>query len=244
MKSLRCIIVDDEPLAIKMLENYISRTPFLELAGSYTDPILSLSEIKEKKPELAFLDIQMPDLNGMELSKMIPDTTKIIFTTAFKEYAFDSYEVSAIDFLLKPIRYQNFLKASDKAKEWFEMKEAAKTTNSAKPNNFIFIKADGELKKVMLSDILYVAGLKDYVAIYLSGQKIPMITHITMKAVEDMLPSKKFMRVHRSYIISLDKIESVDSDNIITIAGEIIHISEAYKATFEAYLQANSLLGT
>jgi DNA-binding LytR/AlgR family response regulator len=244
MKSLSCIIVDDEPLAIKMLENYISRTPFLELVGSYTDPILSLSEIKEKKPEIVFLDIQMPDLNGMELSRMIPDCTKIIFTTAFKEYAFDSYEVSAIDFLLKPIRYQNFLKAADKAKEWFEMKESAKITDSAKSNKFIFIKADGELKKVMLADILYVAGLKDYVAIYLRDQKVPLVTHITMKSVEDLLPSNKFMRVHRSYIIALDKIESVDSDNIITIGNEIIHVSDAYKDTFEAYLQANSLQGT
>ena len=241
MGTINCIVVDDEPLAIKMLENFIDRTPFLALIGSYTDPILALSDINDKKPDLVFLDIQMPDLNGMEMSKMIPERTKVIFTTAFKEYAFESYKVSAMDFLLKPIRYQNFLKAASKAKEWFEMKEAAVTSSPSKNAETIFIKADGELRKVKLSDILFVAGLKDYVAIYLSTQKMPMVTHITMKAVEEMLPSKDFMRIHRSYIIALDKIDSVDRDNIVTIGNEIIHVSEAYKDAFEEYLQANSL---
>ncbi|MCI1640578.1 MAG: LytTR family DNA-binding domain-containing protein [Bacteroidales bacterium] len=241
MEKLKCIIVDDEPLAIKMLENYVNRTPFLQLDSSYTDPVLSLSEIKSRKPELVFLDIQMPDLNGMELSGMIPPETRIIFTTAFKQYAFDSYQVSALDFLLKPIRYQKFLEAAEKAKQWFEMKETSDSSPAKKERNSIFIKADGALRKVEFSDILYVAGMKDYVMFYLSGEKYPVVTHLTMKAVEEMLPSDYFMRVHRSYIISLNKIESIDSYNDITIGKEVIHVTDAYKSNFERYLTDNSI---
>ena len=125
MKTLRTIIVDDEPLAVKMLEGYVARTPSLTLAGSFNDPVQALSEIRALAPEIVFLDIQMPDLDGMELSRMLPPDTRVIFTTAFKQYAFESYEVSALDFLLKPIRYQKFLEAVQKAQEWFQLKEAA-----------------------------------------------------------------------------------------------------------------------
>ena len=148
MTSLRCFVVDDEPLAVKMLENFIARTPFLELVASFTDPVLALSEMRTQAPDLVFLDIQMPDLSGMELSRMVPAGTRIIFTTAFKQYAFESYEVSALDFLLKPIRYQKFLEAAEKAREWFALKEAA--TASATPaapapeaKTSTFFKVDG-----------------------------------------------------------------------------------------------------
>ena len=160
MKALRCMVVDDEPLAVKMLENFISKTSFLALEASFTDPVAALEAIRSRQPQLVFLDIQMPDLNGMELSRMIPDGTRIIFTTAFKQYAFESYEVSALDFLLKPIRYQKFLEAAEKAREWFTLKEAASAApaSAAEAKSSTFFKVDGALRKVEYDDILFVEG--------------------------------------------------------------------------------------
>ena len=242
MSPLRCFVVDDEPLAVKMLENFIARTPFLELAASYTDPVQALSDIRVKAPQLVFLDIQMPDLSGMELSRMVPADTRIIFTTAFKQYAFESYEVSALDFLLKPIRYQKFLEAAEKAREWFSMKEAAEAPVSvsvpAPEKTAVFIKVDGALRKVDLADILYVEGMKDYVMFYIEGQKRPLVTHLTMKSVEDMLPESQFMRVHRSYIVALDRIRSVDRNDCLYIGEEIIRVTEAYHDKFIQYLNS------
>ena len=246
MKTLRCMVVDDEPLAVKMLENYISKTSFLELEASFTDPVAALEAIREKRPQLVFLDIQMPDLNGMELSRMIPDGTRIIFTTAFKDYAFDSYEVSALDFLLKPIRYQKFLEGAEKARAWFDLVDSAGSAESSVPaaedrQDSIFVKADGQLHKVAFSDIRYVEGMKDYVLLHLCSEKRPLVTHITMKVVEDLLPEKAFMRVHRSYIIALDKIDSIGGSYDISIGDTLIHVSDAYRAAFEQYLSQRML---
>jgi DNA-binding LytR/AlgR family response regulator len=230
MNSLTCIIVDDEPLAVKLLESFVTKTPDLELLGSYTDSVEAINAIKEQKPNLLFLDIQMPDLNGMELAHMIPDGTRVIFTTAFKEYAFESYEVKALDFLLKPIRYNKFMAAVEKAKEWFKVWFYKATT--------IFLRVDGEYRQVAIQDILYVSGMKDYVMFYLAEEKKPLITHLTMKAVEEMLPPEQFMRVHRSYIVALDKIRKVDRNDCIYIGNEIIHVTEAFREAFQQYLNS------
>ena len=227
--SLACIIVDDEPLAVKLLESFVAKTPDLELLGSYTDSVEAINAIKEQKPQLLFLDIQMPDLNGMELAHMLPEGTKVIFTTAFKEYAFESYEVSALDFLLKPIRYNKFIAAVDKAREWF-------TVNNT--NSTLFLKVDGEYRQVAIDQIMYVSGLKDYVMFYLVGERKPLVTHLTMKSVEDMLPTQQFMRVHRSYIVALDKSRSVDRNDCIYIGDEIIRVTEAFREPFLQYLQS------
>ena len=239
MKPLRCFVVDDEPLAVRMLENYIARTPFLVLAASFTDPVQALSEIRSVMPEIVFLDIQMPDLSGMELSRMVPEGTRIIFTTAFKQYAFESYEVSALDFLLKPIRYQKFLEAAEKAREWFSMKEAA--TVKPEETASVFLKVDGTLRKVEFSDILFVEGMKDYVMVYLSSQRQPLVTHLTMKAMEEMLPSGRFMRIHRSHIVALDKVTSVSATGDVKVGERLLHVSDAYKEAFDAYLKGHSM---
>lgn len=241
MSPLRCIVVDDEPLAVKMLENFISRTPILVLEASFTDPVAALAAIRERQPQLVFLDIQMPDLSGMELSRMVPEQTRIIFTTAFKQYAFDSYEVSALDFLLKPIRYQKFLEAAEKANRWFEMVEAARqvppaTLSQPEDKTSVFVKTDGQLRKVEFSDIRYVEGMKDYVLLHLCSERQPVVTHITMKAVEELLPAAAFMRVHRSYIVALDRIDSIEGSYDISVGDTLIHVSEAYKPAFEKYL--------
>ena len=245
--ALSCIIVDDEPLAVKLLESFVAKTPDLELLGSFTDSVEAINAIKERQPNLLFLDIQMPDLNGMELAHMLSEGTKVIFTTAFKEYAFESYEVSALDFLLKPIRYNKFIAAVDKAREWFGrnslgtvLTESAPVTNSPRtvPNESIFLKVDGEFRQVALSQILYVEGMKDYVMFYIEGQKRPLVTHLTMKSVVDMLPESQFMRVHRSYIVALDKIRSVDRNDCLYIGEEIIRVTEAYHDKFIQYLNS------
>jgi DNA-binding LytR/AlgR family response regulator len=246
MTSLRCFVVDDEPLAVKMLENFIARTPFLELAASFTDPVLALSEMRTQAPDLVFLDIQMPDLSGMELSRMVPAGTRIIFTTAFKQYAFESYEVSALDFLLKPIRYQKFLEAAEKAREWFALKEAASAVPApaaapAAAQTSIFFKVDGTLRKVEFDDILFVEGMKDYVMVFLASQKQPLVTHVTMKGMEEMLPEGQFMRIHRSFIVALDKVSSVSPTGDVKVGDRLLHVSDAYREAFDGYLRDHSI---
>ena len=234
--SLSCIIVDDEPLAVKLLESFVTKTPDLELLASFTDSVEAINAVREQRPDLLFLDIQMPDLNGMELARMLPEGTRIIFTTAFKEYAFESYEVSALDFLLKPIRYNKFLAAVEKAKKSSENHQPS-TVNST-----LFLKVDSEYRQINIADIIYVAGMKDYVMFYLDGEKRPLVTHLTMKSVEEMLPQQQFMRVHRSYIVALDKIRKVDRNDCIYIgnedASEIIHVTEAFLPAFQQYLNS------
>ena len=164
--TISCMIVDDEPLAVKLLESFVAKTPELELLGSFTDSVEAINAIKEQQPNLLFLDIQMPDLNGMELAHMIPSETRVIFTTAFKEYAFESYEVKALDFLLKPIRYNKFMEAVEKAREWFTVQESAPSANITSAKS-VFLKVDGEYQQIAFSQILYVCGMKDYVMFYL-----------------------------------------------------------------------------
>jgi DNA-binding LytR/AlgR family response regulator len=239
------MIVDDEPLAVKLLESFVAKTPELKLLGSFTDSVEAINAIKEQEPNLLFLDIQMPDLNGMELAHMIPSETRVIFTTAFKEYAFESYEVKALDFLLKPIRYNKFIVAVEKAREWFTAHWGQAPTSSSDISSgsgpsaqSVFLKVDGEYCQVALSQILYICGMKDYVMFYLEDVRKPLITHLTMKSVEDMLPSQQFMRVNRSYIVSLDKIRKVDRNDCIYIGDEIIHVTDAFKDDFNQFLQS------
>ena len=244
MRVLTCVIVDDEPLAVKLLESYVGKTDGLELVASFTDSVEAISMIKSHPVDLLFLDIQMPDMNGMELAHMIPPTTRVIFTTAFKEYAFESYEVSALDFLLKPIRYNKFLAAVDKARQWFAISSLSSEhhllsieSNTSTPET-IFLRVDGEYRQITLSQILYVSGMKDYVMFYLEGERRPLITHLTMKSVEEMLPSSQFMRVHRSFIVALSKIRSVDRNDCIYIGDEVIRVTDAYREPFQQYLQS------
>ena len=230
MTPLTCIIVDDEPLAVKLLESFVQKTPQLRLEASFTDSVEALAWLREHPVNLAFMDIQMPDMNGMELSHMLPERTKVIFTTAFKEYAFESYEVSAIDFLLKPIRYNKFIAAVEKAEQWFSHQKETPSTPKT-----MFIRVDGELRQINFDNILFVEGMKDYVRFHVEGERLPLTTHMTMKAVEDALPAEDFMRINRSYIVRLDKIRTVDRNLCAYIGNEIIRVTEAYREAFERY---------
>ncbi len=246
MRPLTCIIVDDEPLAVRLLESYVEKTPDLRLLASYTDSINALNAVKEKKPDLLLLDIQMPNMDGMELAHSLTAETRVIFTTAFKEYAFESYEVNALDFLLKPVRYNKFLSAIEKARNSLgtvlsESSDSLRTVPSESSPSTLFIRVDGEWRNISISEITYVSGMKDYVLFYLDGEKKPLISHLTMKSVEGMLPSDKFLRVHRSYIIAVDKIRKVDRNDCIYIGDEIIHIPDGYLSTFKAFVEKRSI---
>ena len=237
MNPITCIIVDDEPLAVKLLESFVAKTSQLQLEHSFTDSVEALAWLKEHPVNLAFMDIQMPDLNGMELSHMLPEGTKVIFTTAFKEYAFESYEVNAVDFLLKPIRYNKFIAAVEKAQQWFKRTEVReeRVESRNERRETIFIRVDGELRQISFDHIIYVEGMKDYVRFHIEGERLPLTTHMTMKAVEDALPQDTFMRINRSYIVRLDKIRTVDRNMCVYIGDEIIRVTEAYREDFERY---------
>ena len=238
MKPLTCMIVDDEPLAVRLLESYVEKTPDLQLLASFTDSIRAINAIKEQKPDLLFLDIQMPNIDGMELAHSLPEETRVVFITAFKEYAFESYEVNALDFLLKPVRYNKFLGAIEKARKLFDIQPTADQPNQ-QPNT-VFIRVDGEWRNIPVDKITYVNGMKDYVLFYLDNEPKPLITHLTMKVVEDMLPKDKFLRIHRSYIIAVDKIHKVDRNDCVYIGKEIIHVPDGYLQAFRNFLETRS----
>jgi DNA-binding LytR/AlgR family response regulator len=233
------MIVDDEPLAVRLLESYVEKTPDLELMASFTDSITAINAVKAQKPDLLFLDIQMPNIDGMELAHSLPEETRVVFTTAFKEYAFESYEVNALDFLLKPIRYNKFLGAVEKAKKWFSTRNEDVGTRN---DRTVFIRVDGEWRNIAIDQITYVNGMKDYVLFYLDDESKPLITHLTMKSVEDMLPPDKFLRVHRSYIVAINKIQKVDRNDCIYIGNEIIHVPDGYLTTFRSFIAKRSIV--
>ncbi len=237
--TLNCIIVDDEPLAIKLLKNFIEKTPFTQLQTSYLDPMEAVGAINDDV-HLLFLDINMPGITGLELSRLVSGKTRIIFTTAFREYALDSYEVNALDYLLKPINYTAFLKAVTKGKEWFEQQERLSEMSSVQvqdaQRNFIFVKSDYRQVRVNLDDILFISGMKDYVRIHLASGGRPVIALSTMKAIEEKLPQSQFCRVHRSYIVAISQIESIEH-NRIKIGDELIPISENYLDDFNSKIE-------
>ncbi len=235
MRKLTCMIIDDEPLAVKLMESFVEKTPTLELAGAYTDSIEALARLKENPVDLLFLDIQMPDMDGLELSKIVTEPTRVIFTTAFREYALEGFEVNALDFLLKPIRFSKFSQAVEKAVRWFELNEQPKQSTEQQLS-YVFLKIDGELRRVELDSIQYISGMKDYMLFFIEGQQRPLTVHITMKSVEDMLPSERFMRVNRSFIVALDKIRSIDKNMCLYIDNEVIRVTDSYRDIFNEYL--------
>lgn len=233
--TLNCAIVDDEPLALNLLESYVNKTPFLTLAGKYSSAVQAMKELPGKQIDLLFLDIQMPELNGLEFSKMVNSHTRIVFTTAFGQYAIDGYKVNALDYLLKPISYVDFLQAANKAIQWFELLQQPKEEIDS-----IFVKSEYKLVQIELKNILYVEGLKDYIKIYEEGNSKPILSLMSMKAMEEMLPASRFMRVHRSYIVQKDKIRIIDRGRIV-FGKNYIPVSDSYKQTFQEFLDKRTL---
>lgn len=235
--KLSCIIVDDEPLALDLLEEYVHRTPFLELKVRCTSGSDALDILSTQTVDLAFLDIQMPQLSGLELSRLVPKRTRIIFTTAFEQYALEGFKVDALDYLLKPFNYTEFGKAASKAYEWFEMLRGNAQLNQGQPRTLI-AKADYKQYILPLDDILYIKGEKDYVQIVTDVQTVKSLK--SMRSVEEMLPSDSFVRVHRSYIINVDKVQSVGRMQV-TIGDTQIPVSDSCKDDFMRMLAKRSL---
>ena len=234
---MTCVIVDDEPLALDLLESYVRKTPYLELTGKYSSAVQALHALGDAAVDLMFLDIQMPELSGLEFSKLLPPDTRIVFTTAFDQYALDGYKVNAVDYLLKPISYPDFLRAADKARHWFE--RARSRSARDEEIDSIFVKSEYKLVQVELRRILYVEGLKDYIKIYEEDNPKPILSLMSMKAMEDLLPASQFMRVHRSYIVRKDKIRVIDRGRIV-FGKAYIPISDSYKQAFQEYLDRRS----
>jgi two-component system response regulator LytT len=235
MIKLRCIAVDDEPLALTLVCNFITLTPFLELAGRYSSAIEALNSIHSMDIQLIFMDIQMPDFNGMELAKVLArdksaPAPRIIFTTAYNHFALESYRVDALDYLLKPFNYEEFLHAAGKAKEYVE-----RSTNNALENDSIFIKVEYKWVKVLLSDILYIEGVKDYVKVHLSTQTSLLVLN-SLKNMEDKLPARQFMRLNRSCIVSLSKITAV-TKTAVQINDIVIPVGENYREGFSQFIR-------
>lgn len=232
--TLDCWIVDDEPLALSLLESYVNNTPFLKLTGKFSSAKAAMQEITNRAPDVIFLDIQMPLINGMEFARFVDERTRIIFTTAFKEYALEGYSVNALDYLLKPISYAHFLTAAKKALAWREGVLAQQNVHHAPENKTeggLFVKSDYRIIHVLFDDILYVEGLKNYVKIYTQKHSKPVITLMAMKEIEEALPADAFIRVHRSFIVRKNKIDSINKSRL-TIAGKEIPVGETYKDNF------------
>lgn len=243
---LTCCVIDDEPLAADLLESYVNKTPFLRLEGKYPGAVTALPALSEKPVDLLFLDIQMPGLNGLEFSRIIGRRTRIVFITAFEQYALDSYKVNALDYLLKPVSYADFVQAADKALQWFELSRKTETAATAGMSGrceyeSIFIKTEYKLVQIELKKIVYVEGLKDYVKIYIEGEAHPVLSLTSMKAMEELLPESRFVRVHRSFIVQPEKIRVIERNRIV-FGKTYIPISDSYKAAFMEFVAKHSLL--
>ena len=234
---ITCAIIDDEPLAANQLVSYVKKTPTLNLVGTYNSAISAIKDLREKPVDLLVLDIQMPELSGLEFAKLMPPDTKIIFTTGFDQYAVEGYNVNALDFLLKPIAYDRFLESVNKGMDYFS---SVKMQKRAHADQFIFVKSDYKLVQISLNDILYVEGFKDYVKIFLDGNQKPVMSLINMKRIDEYLPHPEFMRIHRSYIVHMSKIKLVDRARIV-FGDEYIPISESYKEEVQKYLDERTL---
>ena len=246
---LNCIAVDDEPLALGLVATFIEQTPFLKLAGRFSNTVEALKAIHAQKIDLVFLDIQMPDLNGIELARVLDNSKankpRIIFTTAYNQFALEGYKVDALDYLLKPFNYEEFLHAANKALAYAELLEKstapapvavpAAAAEERIENEYLFLKVEYQLVRIALSDILYIEGLKDYVKVWLKSAEKPILSLTSLKFLEEKLPSQRFMRVHRSFIVSLDKINSI-TRNALQIGKINITVGDQYKEAFSKFL--------
>lgn len=232
---IRCLIVDDEPLALHILEDYISKIPFLQLIKATTNPIEALTLVQEKQVDLVFLDVQMPELTGIQFLRIANGKAKVILTTAYPQYALEGYELDVIDYLLKPIAFDRFFKSVQKAQAVLQpatapvQPEPVQQKQQDLLSDFIFVKTEHKIQKVYLNDILFIEGLKDYISIFTPAERI--ITLQNMKKMEDALPEKHFIRVHKSYIVSINKIDSIERSRIF-IGDKVIPVGDTYREDF------------
>lgn len=236
---IRCIAIDDEPLALRQMVSYINKTPFLEIIGQFDNSLPALSFLQENDVDLMFLDINMPDINGMDFFKSLSNPPKVIFTTAYSEYAVEGFKVDAVDYLLKPIGYSDFLKAAQKASD--RIQPMTDDSEIKSDDKYLFIKSEYKILKINLDDIKYIESMREYLRIHIENQT-PVMALMSMKKMEQFLPKKDFMRVHRSYIVQLNKITTIERNRIVFDKKVYIPISEQYKEKFQEFLNKNFLL--
>lgn len=241
--KISCISIDDEPIALDVIEDHISKIPFLDFKGRFQNPFDAIEFLDTNKVDLIFLDIQMPELTGFEFLKALPKQPFIVFTTAYPDFALDSYEIEAIDYLVKPIPFERFLKGVSKVKSRMlsitDQQDNVKAQSCTDANDFIFVKTDYKTVKLFLDDILFIESMKDYVAFQLKEERV--LSLLSIKSVEAKLPETNFIRVHRSFIINVSKIELIER-NIITVNNSQIPIGESYREIFKSVIE-NKRLG-
>jgi two-component system LytT family response regulator len=236
---IKCLTLDDEPLALSKMASYISKTPFLELTGACRSGYEAGELISKTRVDLIFIDINMPDMNGLDFVRTLHTKPQIIFTTAFSEYAIEGFKLDAIDYLLKPIGYPEFLKAANKARSYFEtVAQDQKRVTDTK--EFLFVKSDYKIARIAVNDIIYIEGMREYVRIHLNSGK-PLMPLMTLRVLEEQLPADRFMRVHRSYIVNLEKIITVEHNRIVFDGKVYVPVSEQYKEAFQKFLISHSL---
>jgi DNA-binding LytR/AlgR family response regulator len=242
---LRCLLVDDEPLALRLLTSYVERVPFLELVGTCRSALEAITVLQQESVDVLFLDIQMPDLTGVEFVRTLRPEALVIFTTAYEAYALEGFNLNAVDYLVKPFAFDRFVQAAQKAQDRLQARrpvDAAPTpappAAPASADDFIFVKADYHTQRINLRDIRYLEGLKDYIKIYTGGK--PVLTLNSLKAFEDRLPSQDFVRVHRSYIVALSWIDSIRK-NRIYLGDAIIPIGDSYADAFHKLIEERNM---
>jgi DNA-binding LytR/AlgR family response regulator len=232
--TIKCLAIDDEPLALKQISSYIDNTPFLESVALCQSAFEAMDYLSDNEIDLMFVDINMPDINGMDFVKSLTNKPQIIFTTAYSEYAFDGFQVDAIDYILKPISYASFLKAASKAKTWFELNQKQPETVQT-TQDCLFVKSEYKLVRILLSEIKYIESANEYIQIHLVNEP-PVTTLIRLKSMEEQLPKDKFMRVHRSFIVNLDRVKVIERNRIVFDQKVHIPIGEQYKDVFQAFI--------
>ncbi len=238
MIILRCCVIDDEPLARDLIASYVDKTPFMELVGKFSSAQEAIKVILEEEMDVVFLDIHMPQLNGLEFARIIPPTCRIVFTTAYDRYAVDGYKVNALDYLMKPISYEEFVGAANRALEWADMCRRAE--DNSRDNRYLIVRSEYKQIQIPVKDIVFIEGLKDYVKIYVEGETNSIMSLMSIKALENYLPSSEFMRVHRSYIVNKSKIRVIERNRIV-FGKHYIPVSDSYKQAFTEWIGSHSL---
>ncbi|MFO7368753.1 MAG: LytTR family DNA-binding domain-containing protein [Bacteroidales bacterium] len=237
---INTIAIDDEPLALQLMAGYIEKTPGLDLVGKFDNPLDAVDFMADNSIDLIFVDIQMPDLNGIEFTRSIKKGPKVVFTTAYEKYALEGFKLDVVDYLLKPFSYEEFFNSVQKALRLIRLEKKGETTQIEANNEFLFLKSEYKIRRINFNDILYIEGLKDYVKVFLKNDTKPILSLSSLKQLEAKLPAGTFMRVHRSFIVNLAKIDTIERSRIVF--GKIyIPISDQYKEKFQEFVTKNFL---
>lgn len=238
MITIRCCVIDDEPLASQLIASYINKTPFMELVGTFDSAQAAIKTILDENVDIVFLDIQMPQLSGMEFARVILPSCRVVFVTAYESYAIQGYKANALDYLLKPVSYEDFVATANRALHWVELNRQVKERTADR--DYLIVKSEYKLVQIPTQDILYIEGLKDYVKVYLDNREKPIMTLMSMKLLDRFLPVSQFLRVHRSYIVNTSKIKVIERNRIV-FGNTYIPVSESYKQAFTDYVNSHTV---